>query len=424
MDSVDGAGNAAVVLDLPHEVEEVVRGVQRSGSPVFAVGGVVRDALLGIAIDDWDFATAVRPDVLAATLGAYGEPHTVARLGRVAVDVAGFEVVFTTFREEADYGPDRRPGTVRFVDSPEQDAVRRDFTTNAVYVEIGSGAVTDPTGGLGDLRARRLRTIGDPRVRFAEDPLRILRGVRFESSRGLRPTATTAAAMAEMAPRCARLTAERRFGELHRALVEPGAAGAVLRLLDLGVLGHVLPELRGDEPRVREEAVPLLAQCDGDPDGASAWAALLGAPEVAQRALGELHAPRRLRRRVVGLLAFAAEWEGDPAAVPLSRRRRDVAEAPAGAAGFVARRLRCRGEVDRAARVLALARSAEEAEPPLPSGKDVIALGVPPGPLVGQVLDAVRRSVDAEGLTDPEAVRRVLEREVERRVKARPEGDR
>jgi tRNA nucleotidyltransferase/poly(A) polymerase len=404
-------------FELPERIAAAATAVaEATGAPVLAVGGAVRDGLLGLEPEDFDFACGAPPAAIAAALCGFGALDVVAELGRVALGIDGREVVFTTFRVEGDYGDDRRPRAVRFVDRAEDDAARRDFTVNAIYVPIDGSAVLDPCGGLADLAARRLRVIGDPLARLAEDPLRILRALRFEASRGLRPTAATAAALAACAPRCAALAAERRFDEVHRALGAAGAARAVERLLDLGALGFVLPGLGGAEHRIRTRALPLIAAA-GTADEVGAWAALLGDPAGVERTLGALHAPRSLRREVAARLALApavADWECRPRAARLRLLR-----AADPAARDFARRLSDLGNRPAAARALAadLAALPLEPAPRLPSGDDVLALGVPAGPLVGAILAAVRARAEAGGIESPGALRALLADEVQRRVK-------
>ena len=273
----------AIGFSAPPLVRACVEAVARLGRPVFAVGGSIRDAALGLPIEDWDFASAARPDAVAAQLREFGPTDALPELGRVRVVAGGEELVMTTVREEGDYGDDRRPGWLRFVDEPERDALRRDFSVNAIYVDAIGGDVIDPTGGRDDLLARRLRLIGDPEQRLSEDPLRALRALRFEASRALTPTAATVAALASTAAKVARLRPERRLDELRRTFRAPAAAVAVRRLVDSGLLGHAIAALRGDDERVRLRALPVLVALRAEAMPATErellhWAALLGDP--------------------------------------------------------------------------------------------------------------------------------------------------
>ncbi|MDA0373536.1 MAG: hypothetical protein O2865_07100 [Planctomycetota bacterium] len=413
----------APIPDMPSDVAACVDAVAELGSPVFAVGGAVRDRLLGLPVDDFDFATAAHPSEVSDALVSHGRSVDVdPGLGRVATQAAGGEVVFTTFRREADYGRDRRPRVVAFVTSPEDDAARRDFTINAIYQDVSVGDLVDPVSGLCDLEARVLRVIGAPRDRLAEDPLRVLRGVRFAASRGLRICPVTYAAIVEATPRVGALSGARRFEEVDQMLVGFGAARAVELLLDLGALGVLSPALRGQDSRVRAELVPFLdgmgARASGEALRAAGFAVLFGTSTSADAALLEFGAPRVLRQQVEAFL--------------------DVRSALAsGLSGMAAARLlEGMGEVEREAlclwddvapggpeRLRGLL-SDLDSVPELPTGAEVLALGVPPGPGVGDVLRAVRSAVDAERAADQARIRDILVREAAAWIKRRGPGGR
>ena len=148
--------------------------------PALIVGGAVRNALLGEPVEDMDIATALRPErvlELAAAAGLKVVPTGIEH-GTVTVVAAGEGFEVTTFRRDVE--TDGRRAVVEFSDRLEEDAARRDFTMNALYAGA-DGAVIDPVGGLDDLAARRLRFVGDPDQRIAEDYLRILRFFRFHA---------------------------------------------------------------------------------------------------------------------------------------------------------------------------------------------------------------------------------------------------
>jgi len=267
-----------------------------AGHAAYAVGGCVRNALLGRPVRDIDIATDAHPDATVAAAAAAGlkAVPTGAAHGTITVvaDRRGFEV--TTFRHDVD--TDGRHAVVRFSDRLEDDAARRDFTMNALYAQP-DGAVLDPVGGLADLRAGRLRFIGDPAARIAEDYLRILRFFRFHAwyadpAGGV--DADALAACAAGAAGLARVSAERVGHEMLRLLAAPDPAPAVAAMARAGVLGRVLP---GADAR----ALPVLVALEGD-HGA-------GAPDPIRRlaVLGGAEAPAALRlsradaKRLAGL---------------------------------------------------------------------------------------------------------------------------
>ena len=197
------------------------------GHTACAVGGCVRNALLGAPVTDVDIATSARPDrVMALAEGAAlrAVPTGLAH-GTVTVVAGGQGFEVTTLRR--DVATDGRHARIAFSDRVADDAARRDFTMNALYARA-DGTVLDPLGGLDDLRARRVRFVGDPDNRIAEDYLRILRFFRFHAQYGANgPDAEGLAACAAGADGLARLSAERVTAELRKLLAAPDPAPAV-----------------------------------------------------------------------------------------------------------------------------------------------------------------------------------------------------
>lgn len=250
------------------------------------VGGAVRNAILGEPVEDIDIATDARPErvvELAQAAGLRPVPTGIEH-GTVTVVAAGEGFEVTTFRR--DVATDGRRAVVAFSDRLEDDAARRDFTMNALYAE-GSGQVIDPVGGLGDLAARRLRFVGHPDQRIAEDYLRILRFFRFHARYG-RPGAADPAALdacARGVPGLARLSRERVGAEMRKLLDAPDPVEA-LRLMDrAGVLAATLPG--GDAEGVAALVAAEPGLCPGPRDVSARknlWPvrlAALGVPEAA-----------------------------------------------------------------------------------------------------------------------------------------------
>ena len=229
-----------------------------AGHQALVVGGCVRNALLGLPVTDVDIATSALPEqvaALAAKAGLRAVPTGIAH-GTVTLvaDGTGFEV--TTFRR--DIATDGRHAVVAFCDDVALDAARRDFTMNALYAQA-DGQVLDPLCGLPDLRARRVRFVGDPARRIAEDRLRILRFFRFHAqygdpAQGLDPDAL--AACTDAADGIAQLSPERIGAEMRKLLAAPDPAPSVAAMASCAVLGNVLP---GAEPRALAPLVHLEA---------------------------------------------------------------------------------------------------------------------------------------------------------------------
>ena len=231
---------------LPADVERVLGTLSGAGHEVALVGGSVRDALLaGVEHSgDWDAATSARPEEVAAL---FPEATWENRFGTVTV--AGVPTVeVTSYRTEGGYRDRRRPDDVRFGASLAEDLARRDFTVNAVAwvpadLEGGIGHVVDPFGGRPDLAAGILRTVGDPRERFGEDALRLIRAARFAGRFGMTIDPTTEAAIRELAPTAGGVSAERIRDELQRILRGEVPSRAIRIMERLGLLTVIVPEV-------------------------------------------------------------------------------------------------------------------------------------------------------------------------------------
>ncbi len=219
----------------------IVGRLRASGYAAWFVGGCVRDLLLGRPAKDFDVATSAQPDELLRLFPGAGQVG--AHFGVVLVREDGAQVEVATFRSDLEYTDGRRPEGVRFETDPRQDALRRDFTINALFLDPASSEVLDFTGGRADLEARLIRAIGDPEQRFREDRLRLLRAVRFAARLGFTIEAETFRAMQRLAPLIHSVSAERVRDEIGRILTE-GQARRGFELLDAsGLLREILPEV-------------------------------------------------------------------------------------------------------------------------------------------------------------------------------------
>jgi poly(A) polymerase len=224
--------------------------LQAAGHQAFFAGGCVRDLLLGWSPKDFDVATSATPDEIVALF-----PRTQqvgAHFGVILVQEEGVSIEVATFRHDGVYLDGRRPDAVRFTSDPREDVLRRDFTINGMLLdptgiggdlEVDEAAVLDFVGGRDDIAARLVRTIGEAEQRFAEDKLRMLRGVRFAARLGFRVEAQTLKAMRQHAAEIALVSAERARDELTRMLTQGNARRAFELLDESGLLRQVLPEI-------------------------------------------------------------------------------------------------------------------------------------------------------------------------------------
>ena len=280
--AVGGAAEAPRVggpwLDAP-ETQAVMAALSGGGHRALAVGGCVRDALLGVPVADVDLATDAPPERVSALAEAAGMKAVPTGIehGTVTVVAGGVPHEVTTFRRDLE--TDGRHAVVAFTDQVAEDAARRDFTMNALYAEA-DGRLVDPLGGLPDLRARRLRFVGDPGGRIREDHLRILRFFRFHAWYGDPATGLDAEgllACEKLAERVERLSGERVGAEMKRLLAAPDPGPSLLAMDNAAVLGRVAP---GADPEV---IGPLVAAEAGRPPAWERRLLAMGGGDVATR---------------------------------------------------------------------------------------------------------------------------------------------
>lgn len=265
------------VSPIPTELQALARLFQEAGFSLYGVGGMVRNPLLGLKVSDLDITSALRPEGLMALCKEKGIPCVPKGLafGMVELHVGEYQFEHTTFRADT-YGPGggHRPQAVAFADTVEADAFRRDFTVNALYRNLITGELLDPTGGLGDLEKRLLRaTSPNPALIMGEDALRVMRLARFAAELGFGVEEETLAAAKAYAKGLKAISGERIRDELSKILLadtkyEIGKAGAVYRglsLLDeMGALDVILPELakgRDVAQRAAYHAYDVLEHC-------------------------------------------------------------------------------------------------------------------------------------------------------------------
>ena len=221
---------------------EIVRQLRAQGFQAYLVGGCVRDLLMGRAPKDFDVSTDATPEQV---LRLFPESLTVgAQFGVVVVPREGGNVEVATFRSDGRYADGRHPAEVRYTRTAEEDVRRRDFTVNGLLYDPLSDQVLDYVGGQADIRARRIRTIGNPIERFNEDRLRMLRAVRFAARFGFSLDPGALDAIRQLASEIRQVSAERVRDEILKILTE-GQAQRGFQLLDeAGLLQEVLPEVK------------------------------------------------------------------------------------------------------------------------------------------------------------------------------------
>lgn len=229
-----------------------------AGYELALVGGPVRDAFLGRTATDLDLTTGATPDEILALVAPLAQAHwDIGRdFGTVGARIDGVTVEITTYRSDA-YAADSRKPEVVFGTTLDGDLARRDFTVNAMALRLlpgGDPILVDPTGGLDDLFARRLRTPSAPQVSFGDDPLRMMRAARFVAQLGFTLDADALAGAQGMAERIGIVSAERVGEELTKLMLAPDPAAGIRLLVDAGIAEQVLPEVPALQLEIDEHA--------------------------------------------------------------------------------------------------------------------------------------------------------------------------
>jgi poly(A) polymerase len=411
---------------------DVVRRLQEAGYQALWAGGCVRDELLGGRPTDYDVATSARPEEVRRLFRRTIE----VGLAFGVVNVLGprtpsgpLQVEVATFRADVSYSDGRHPDEVRFA-SAREDALRRDFTINGMFYDPVRGEIVDFVSGKEDLKARVLRAIGDPHLRFAEDKLRLLRAVRFATRFDMTIEPATEAAIKRMAGEISVVSAERIAKELRQILVCPQRARGVTLMYDLGLLAALLPELlpmKGlpqgppDAPTgdLWDHVLRVLDLLGPEPSFPLALAALLhdiGKPRTVGRTpdrytfYGHEHVGSRLANEIGARLKLSnaererVAWLVDKHQVLCDARQMRTSKLKTLLIDPGIRELLALHRAD----ALASGNSTDHVEycegllrtwkeddlnpEPLITGLDLIELGLQPGPLFSRILAAVREA--------------------------------
>ena len=425
------------MISVPSPAREALERLQAAGFPAFLVGGCVRDSLLGRSPDDWDITTAALPEQVEQLFAGERLIETGLKHGTVTLLLAGQPLEITTFRTESGYADHRHPDSVRFTPSLREDLARRDFTVNAMAWSPATG-LQDPFGGRADLHGRIIRCVGDPRQRFEEDALRILRALRFSSQLAFSVEQSTAEAAFALRQTLELVSRERIAVELTKLLCGPKAAEAVREFWP--ILAVPLPELEpmaGLDQRSPYHCYDVLEHCIAameavPPDRFLRWAALLhdvGKPAAASvdaKGVGHFygHAPlgaeltrgilTRLRfdRETVRRVTRLVELHDFPIAPPEGSPERAIrrllgklgeedffrllalkrADALAHHPDYRGRAADCE-RFEQLARQLLEQQACFRLKDLALNGRDLLALGYPSGPLLGKVLKELLEAV-------------------------------
>jgi poly(A) polymerase len=393
---------------------QLVRQLRDAGFEAFWAGGCVRDHLLGRMPKDYDVATNATPTEIRKLFGQRRTLAIGAAFGVITVlgpESAGM-IEVATFREDAAYSDGRHPDHVTF-SSAKEDAARRDFTINGLFYDPLEEQVIDYVGGQEDLALRRVRAIGKPRERIAEDKLRMLRAVRFSATFDFTIDEATLAAIREMADQISVVSPERIAMEMRRMLVDPARVTAIRLLLATNLAQVVLPEIVAQD----EEHTQRLGQALGvlerlkDPTFSLALAALLhnlsnpaGMREVSHR--------WRLSNKEADRAVWLVENQRaiiDPQAMKWSALQPYLIHEGINDLLELMEATSPEGDEAAAHCLNKLLQPPEILDPPpLITGEDLLQMGIPQGPAYSKILKMIREAqLDGEILTREDAVVRI-----------------
>ena len=379
---------AALLLDALHG----------AGHAAYAVGGCVRDSLLGLDPHDWDLCTSARPEQVMALFGEEKCIPTGLQHGTVTVKQGGRLYETTTFRTEGAYSDGRHPDAVCFVPDVREDLARRDFTINAMAYSAEEGLI-DPFGGRDDLAAHRVRAVGEPERRFEEDALRILRLYRFAARFGFSVDPATGAAARALGPHLDCVSAERIQEEMLKLLAAPAPG----RYLEPAVLAVILPELHPlEEPARFAESCRVIDRLAPGAENVPARLAALLLPlgeEGTRKALRRLKCSNALTEETAVLVRETGT--SGPSTDPAVSVRRLLGRYGLTAVERLAA-LGAAGHPEQAADFAARAELARQMEADgvccriaqlAVNGRDLMAAGAKPGPGLRQLLEQLLEAV-------------------------------
>ena len=371
-------------IDLPPYVQTVLDRLYGSGHTAYVVGGSLRDLMLGGVPHDWDVTTSARPEQTLAAFCDFTTIPTGLQHGTVTVLIDHIPIEVTTYRIDGTYTDARRPDSVTFTDRLSEDLARRDFTVNAMAYSPEGGLV-DLYGGREDLAAGILRAVGEPKKRFTEDALRILRGFRFSAQLDFAIEPQTFVAMRDTREGLRKISAERILSEISRLLISPSAPRGWEALCGADILPLILPRAAEQQTHPLSETLRGLRTLPHDLAPRLAWIFFGMSQEDIRADLNALKPPTRLKEEVLLLTdVFTPPVEITPAgARRLIRRYGELTDSALSlweCAGADVRELR--GFADQV-RAVGFCRTIADLAV---SGNDLIAVGVPRGKELGETL--------------------------------------
>ncbi len=422
----------------------LARRLKQRGHEALFAGGCVRDRLLGHPPEDYDIATSAPPSEVLEIFP--GSNEVGAHFGVVIAKHGGHHIEIATFRTDGSYRDGRRPESVTF-STPQEDARRRDFTINGLFEVPETGEVIDYVGGLPDLKAGIIRAIGEPKARFTEDGLRLLRAVRFAARIGFTIESDTDAALRDCAPLLDRISPERIRDEFSKILTSPRRRAGVEHLVDTELARHFIPELLPtigcDQPPewhpegdVFTHTMIMLGMLPGDAPLELCLATLLhdiakppcrtvdpdgrirfnghdsrGA-EISETILRRLRYPNHVVDAVVAMVARHMQFM-NVQKMRVAKLKRFMSS-PGFAMELELHRVDCASSNGFTDNYEFLhAKAAEFAAeplipPPLVTGRDLIDMGLKPGPRFKEILDAIQTEQLEGGISDREGALELL----------------
>lgn len=426
------------VIPIPSILKELSSVFVNNGFQVYLVGGAIRDLFLKKKAEDWDIATNARPEDVS-TLFKKIIPTGIAH-GTVTIHFKGYQIECTTFRTEKGYSDGRRPDSIQYTATIEEDLSRRDFTMNAIAISLPDEKLVDPFNGRKDIKAGIIKTVGDPIERFSEDGLRPLRAVRFAAQLGFKIEEASLAAIRPCLHITEKVAKERIKDELIKLLCSSKPSIGFRSMEETGLLELILPELqkcRGVEQKgMHKEDVldHLLTTCDLCPPqielrlagllhdiGKPAVRALtpegiytfynheIEGQKITEIILKRLRFPTKTMKTVLHLVRqhmfhYESHWTdaavrrfivrtGEEYIEPLFDLRLADAQAISGVLG----NLTYLDELRKRIEVLQKENHAFSLKDLAVNGKDLISLGIPAGPKTGLILQELLETV----LDDP-----------------------
>jgi tRNA nucleotidyltransferase (CCA-adding enzyme) len=295
-------------IRLPQAASGVIAKLNKSGYEAYAVGGCVRDCLMGRTPNDWDIATSASPAQVKACFPRTFDTGILH--GTVTVLMGGTRIEVTTYRIDGPYLDGRHPSSVKYTKSLEEDLSRRDFTMNAIAYHPDSG-VSDPFSGARDILAKTIRAVGDPHARFAEDALRVFRALRFSAQLGFEIETATVAAIKEKAKGLKSVSIERVREELTKLMLSHYPEKLALAY-ELGVLDNSLPPFARLSAEEAEKAASRLVACPKHPAAAYALAYIDRPPDGARNSVLSCMESLRFDKATARLASHLAKWGKDP----------------------------------------------------------------------------------------------------------------